>query len=139
MVFHLGLNEYWQVEIDEKDRPETAFTTGDGLFEFRVMPFGLCNVPAVFQRLMDLVLPGICWEHCLVYIDDIVIMGKTFKNHMQNLRIALEKLRGAGLLAITLVSGGGERRNMWRPMAHSLPLPLGGIWPAMIQNEYCET
>ena len=83
--------------MDEKDQPKTAFTTGDGLFEFRVMPFGLCNAPAVFQRLMDLVLSGIPWEHCLVYIDDIVIMGKTFKNHLQNLRIVLEKLRGAGL------------------------------------------
>ena len=91
------LSGYWQVEIDEKDRSKTAFTTGDGLFEFRVMPFGLCNAPAVFQRLMDLVLSGIRWEHCLVYIDDIVIMGKTFKNHLQNLRIVLEKLRGAGL------------------------------------------
>ena len=87
------LSGYWQVEIDEKDRPKTAFTTGDGLFEFRVMPFSLCNAPAVFQRLMDLVLSGIR----LVYIDDIVIMGKTFKNHLQNLRIVLERLRGAGL------------------------------------------
>ena len=43
------LSGYWQVEIDEKDRPKTAFTTGDGLFEFRVMPFGLCNAPAVFR------------------------------------------------------------------------------------------
>ena len=66
------LSGYWQVEIDEKDRP---FTTGDGLFEFRVMPFGLCNAPAVFQRLMDLMLSRIRWEHCLVYIDDIVILG----------------------------------------------------------------
>ena len=47
---------------------------------------------------MDLVLSEIRWEHCLVYIDDIVIMGKTFKNHLQNLRIVLEKLRAAGLL-----------------------------------------
>ena len=91
------LSGYWQVEIDEKDRPKTAFTTGDGLFEFRVMPFGLCNAPAVFQRLMDLVLSGIRWEHCLVYIDDIIIMGKTFKDHLQNLRIVLERLRSAGL------------------------------------------
>ena len=87
----------WQVEIDEKNRTKTAFTTGDGLFEFRVMPFGLCNTPAVFQRLMDLVLSGIRWEHCLVYIHDIVVMGKTFKNHLQNLKIVLERLRGAGL------------------------------------------
>ena len=76
---------YWQVEIEEKDRHKTAFCTREGLFEFKVMPFGLCNAPAVFQRLMDLVLSGIQWERCLVYIDDIVIMGKTFERHLQNL------------------------------------------------------
>ena len=50
---------YWQVEIEEKDQHKTAFGTREGLFEFKVMPFGLCNAPAVFQRLMDLVLSGI--------------------------------------------------------------------------------
>ena len=88
---------YWQVEIEEKDRHKTAFCTREGLFEFKVMPFGLCNAPAVFQRLMDLVLSGIQWERCLVYIDDIVIMGKTFERHLQNLILVLERLRRAGL------------------------------------------
>ena len=88
---------YWQVEVEEKDRHKTAFCTREGLFEFKVMPFGLCNAPAVFQRLMDLVLFGIQWERCLVYIDDIVIMGKTFERHLQNLKLVLERLRRAGL------------------------------------------
>ena len=66
------------MEIKEEDRPKTAFSTRDGLFEFKVMPFGLCNAPATFQRLMDMVLAGVKWSICLVYIDDIVIMGKTF-------------------------------------------------------------
>ena len=56
----------------------TAFSTRDGLFEFKVMPFGLCNAPATCQRLMDMVLAGVKWSSCLVYMDDIVIMGKTF-------------------------------------------------------------
>ena len=47
---------YWQVEIEEKDRHKTALCTREGLFEFKVMPFGLWNAPAVFQRLMDLTL-----------------------------------------------------------------------------------
>ena len=88
---------YWQVEVEEKDRHKTAFCTREGLFELKVMPFGLCNAPAVFQRLMDLVLSGIQWERCLVYIDDIVIMGKTFERHLQNLKLVLERLRRAGL------------------------------------------
>ncbi|GBM77385.1 Retrovirus-related Pol polyprotein from transposon 412 [Araneus ventricosus] len=47
---------YWQIEVDEKDREKTAFVTSDGLYEFKVMPFGLCNAPATFERMMDTVL-----------------------------------------------------------------------------------
>lgn len=46
---------YWQVEIDPKDRHKTAFVTRQGLFEFNVLSFGLCNAPSTFQRLMDVV------------------------------------------------------------------------------------
>ena len=58
--------------MDPKDREKTAFCTPEGLFEFNVMPFGLCNAPATFQRLMDSILAGLHWRSCLVYIDDIV-------------------------------------------------------------------
>ena len=54
---------YWQVEIDPADKPKTAFCTTKGLFHFKVMPFGLCNAPATFQCLMDLVLAGLQWSH----------------------------------------------------------------------------
>jgi hypothetical protein len=61
-----------------EDRPKTAFVTPEGLFQFKVMPFGLCNAPATFQRLMDRVLGGLKWSSCLVYFDDIVVIGSTF-------------------------------------------------------------
>ena len=83
--------------MSEEDREKTAFVTRDGLFEFKVMPFGLCNAPATFQRLMDLVLTGIHWSSCLVYIDDIVIMGRMFQQNLVNLKLVLDRLRGAGL------------------------------------------
>ncbi len=73
------LSGYWQVEVSPEDRNKTAFCTHEGLFEFRVMPFGLCNAPATFQRLMDAVLAGLQWSSCLVYIDDIVIPGKSHR------------------------------------------------------------
>ena len=54
---------------------KAAFVTNEGLFQFRVMPFGLCNAPATFDRLMDLVLCGMRWSRCLVYLDDVISFG----------------------------------------------------------------
>ena len=58
--------------MDENDKQKTAFATHRGLFQFKVMPFGLCNSPATFERLMELVLSGVLFERCLVYIDVLV-------------------------------------------------------------------
>ena len=91
------LSGYWQVEMDETDKEKTAFCTTEGLFQFRVMPFGLCNAPATFQRLMDLVLAGLQWSQCLVYIDDVIVLGRTFKEHLDNLQEVFQRLRLAGL------------------------------------------
>ena len=67
---------YWQVDLDPKDKEKTAFTIGTGLWQFTVMPFGLCNAPATFERLMETVLAGLSWKTCLVYLDDIIVVGK---------------------------------------------------------------
>ncbi|UYV83713.1 K02A2.6-like [Cordylochernes scorpioides] len=88
---------YWQVSIHPEDREKTAFTTGNGLWQFKVMPFGLCNAPATFERLMETVLQGIPLETCLVYLDDIIVMGKSFEEHLINLERVLQKIRGARL------------------------------------------
>ena len=76
---------YWQVEVADEDKEKTAFCTPDGLYEFNVLPFGLCNGPATFQRLMDLVLSGLQWSSCLVYLDDIIVVSWFFHEHLQNL------------------------------------------------------
>jgi hypothetical protein len=88
---------YWQCEVAESDREKTAFTTGDGLYQFKVLPFGLCNGPSTFQRLMDLVLSGAQWKSCLVYLDDVIIFGRDFREHIERLTDVLVRLRKAGL------------------------------------------
>ena len=88
----LDLNSgYWQVETDLADREKTAFTSRRGLFEFIVMPFGLCNAPATFERLMETVLAGLHWEICLIYLDDVIVTGKSFKDMVQNLGKVFER------------------------------------------------
>jgi hypothetical protein len=84
---------YWQVPMDKQSQPKTAFCSRQGLYEFTVMPFGLCNAPATFERLMEYVLSGLQWRKCLVYIDDIIIFGKTFKEVLANLREIFLRLR----------------------------------------------
>ena len=87
---------YWQVKMAPESVEKTAFITHSGLYEFTVMPFGLCNAPATFQRLMETVLAGLTRSVCLDYIDDILVLGATFTDHLENLRKVFERLREAG-------------------------------------------
>ena len=88
---------YWQVGMHPEDREKTAFTTGRGLWQFRVMPFGLCNAPATFERLMEKVLAGLPLSVCLVYLDDILVPARSFDDHIQNLRTVFSRLQEANL------------------------------------------
>ena len=88
---------YWQVPVAPADRAKTAFTTRKGLFEWKVMPFGLSNAPATFSRLMELALRGLHWERCLVYLDDIVVFGHNFEQALENLELVFDRLASAGL------------------------------------------
>ena len=88
---------YWQVPMEESSQEKTAFITYSGLYEFRKMPFGLVNAPATFQRLMEVVLAGIARDGCHVYLDDILVFGKTLEEHNHNLRRVFDRINGAGL------------------------------------------
>ena len=88
---------YWQIEVDERGRDKTAFITPDGLFEFKVMPFGLFSAPATFQRVMDTVLAGLKWQTCLVYLDDVVVFASSFEEHLRRLETVLQAIKTSGL------------------------------------------
>ena len=84
---------FWQIKVRERDREKTAFISPSGLFEFQVMPFGLCNAPSTFQRAMDHVLAGLKWRTCIVYVDDILVFSATFEGHLKDLAEVLERCR----------------------------------------------
>jgi len=88
---------YWQVPVREEDREKTCFVTRKGVFGFKVLPFGLCNAPSTFQRLVDMTLAGLTWEICLCYLDDLIIFSKTFDDHIKRLQAVFDRLRAADL------------------------------------------
>ena len=88
---------YWQVRLSENAKPKTAFATHSGLFQFAVMPFGLCNAAAIFERLLSQVMRGLHWKRCLVYIDDILVFGNDFESALHNLELVLDRVAEYGL------------------------------------------
>ena len=88
---------YHQIPMDADSIEKTAFITREGTFAFNVMPFGLCNAGATFQRFMDLLMAGITYKICLVYLDDIIIFSRDLKEHLARCKIVFQRLRSAGL------------------------------------------
>jgi len=80
---------YWQIAMHPDSQEKTAFITHSGLYAFKVMPFGLCNTPSAFQRLMDRVLCGLNPEggskFVAVYLDDVLIFSPTLEEHLIHL------------------------------------------------------
>lgn len=90
---------YHQVPVTEKDKMKTAFCTPFGLFEWNRMPFGLCNAPSTFQRLMERIFGD---QHCqsvLLYLDDVVVFSSTVAEHVERLDAVLGRLQREGLKA----------------------------------------
>ena len=88
---------YWQIPLDKSSQEKTAFLTADGHFYFKVMPFGLCNAPSSFTRVMDKVLGDLKYRFVLVYIDNIIIYSTSFNEHIKHLEIVFNRLEVAGL------------------------------------------
>ena len=84
---------YWQILIDPKDKHKTAFITKFGLYQYIRMAFGLCNAPATFQRVMCCVLLGLTWKSVIAYLDDVIVLGKSFSENLVHLTEVLERFR----------------------------------------------
>lgn len=88
---------FWQIPLSESSKQKTAFCANNKLFEFNVMPFGLCNAPPTFQRLMDNLLRNLTWKHCLVYLDDVIVFSQDLKTHIERLGEVLRRFEAANL------------------------------------------
>lgn len=89
---------YWQIPMEESSKKYTAFTVaGRGLYQWRVMPFGLHSAPATFQRALDRVIGPDLEPHAFAYLDDIIVTGKTLEEHLKNLGEVFRRLRAANL------------------------------------------
>ena len=78
--------------MNEEHKKYTAFSRQQGHFQYNRMPFGLKNAPATFQRMMDRAFQGLIGQNCFVYIDYIVIFGKTIQEHNENMESVLKRI-----------------------------------------------
>lgn len=86
---------YQQVPLDETARKYVTINTQKGLFQYTRLPFGVSSAPAIFQRTMDNLLQGI--PQVCVYLDDILVTGKSTEEHLKNLEEVLSRLKNAGM------------------------------------------
>ena len=87
------MSGFWQIAIKPEHRHKTAFITTRGLYEFLVMPFGLCNAPSTFQRMMDRIIKTEYRSFIQTYIDDIILYSKSFNEHISHIDILHKILR----------------------------------------------
>jgi len=95
-TINLG-NAYYQVELEEESKIKTAFSTKNGQYCFKRMPFGIAAAPATFQELVVKVLGDLNWKEAVVYLDDILIFAKDREEHLQRIYNVFEKIKESGL------------------------------------------
>ena len=77
---------YHQVPMHPDDRYLTAWTEGRALYEWTVLPMGSCNAPSTFSRLLEFIMTGLQWKECLLYLDDLIVFGRAWREHQKRLR-----------------------------------------------------
>jgi hypothetical protein len=90
---------YWQTPLAEEDKKKTAFTTRSGRWEYNVLPMGITNAAPTFQRNMESMLSGLLWKKCIIYIDDVIIFGSTFEEHLANIEEVLDRMKRYNVMA----------------------------------------
>ena len=88
---------YWQVGMFKSAQEKSAFITSGGMYSWKVMPFGLSTAPGTFEQLMETVLSGLQWETCLIYLDDVIVFGKTEQQTLDRLDDILSRMGQAGM------------------------------------------
>lgn len=88
---------YYQIELEEKDKPKTAFVCPLGFWEFNKMPQGITNAPSTFQRLMEKCMGDINFSEALVFLDDLIVFSDTLEEHERCLLHVLGCLKDIGL------------------------------------------
>ena len=91
------LSGYWQVPLDPEAQEKAAFVTRSGLWNWKVLPFGLTSAPATFERLMEMVLRGLHWKTLLIYLDDVIVFSHSLEDHCARLAEVFSRLRTARL------------------------------------------
>jgi len=88
---------YWPIPVADEDRDKKTFVCHEGAYRYIRVPFGLTNAPATFQRAIDMILGGLKWKICLVYLEDIIVFSQSPGEHVEHLREVFAALRGAGV------------------------------------------
>ena len=83
---------YYHVPLKDSDKEKTTFIVNGKLYQHRVMALGLANAPATYARLMEMVLNGLTYEFCLVYLDDTIIFSRTFEDHLKHIDQVLQRV-----------------------------------------------
>ncbi|XP_067939742.1 uncharacterized protein [Watersipora subatra] len=91
------ISGYWQLPLDEDAQDKSSFVTRDGLWKWRVLPFGLTSAPACFSRLMERVMRGLHWKTLLLYLNDIIVFSGDIDSNVERLAAVFERLYAAGL------------------------------------------
>jgi hypothetical protein len=98
--FYTGLDlasSFWQVRVRDEDVHKTAFKTPNALIEWVAMPFGVCNAPTTFHRMMHDILHDFLHKLVIIYLVDVGIYSRTLDEHLEHMRMVLQRLKEEGL------------------------------------------